>query len=238
MSSVTRLKQGMPSINGSLTDMLIGEQPLPPANVDPPKPLSIRERVKFMQTGLVLPDDITADEWREIAEMVIGADDGIRWWIGDTIRAYKESWGWGNMYDIAEKMFPRYKRRALESMVYVASNVQFTLRGVNLTWSHYKVAASLSDEKQAAALKYAEEHQLSVTEFSAYVNKRNLQLPSEEQRNRQEWISARMNKLRSVANTVLVRGEHPKPQYYESMKAEIEELLAELDRRMREPDAE
>lgn len=199
---------------------------------------SIRDKVIFSRVGFELPESITFDEWKEIAEIVVGADDGIKWWIGDTIRAYKEIWGWGSMYELAHQMFPRYKVRALESMVYVANSVQFTLRRVNLTWSHHKVAASLTNEKQAAALKYAEDNRLSVAEFRAYVNERKLQLPSDEQRNRQEWISARMNKLRTVANTVLVRGEHPNPQYYESMKAEIEELLAELDKRMIEPDAE
>ena len=171
MSSVDRLKAKMPSIKGNLTDIIVGQDPLPAAPTSVSEP-SVWERVQWSRVGFDLPDSLTSDEWQSIAEMVISADNGMQWLIGDIIRRYREEWGWGNMYDVAGEMFPRYKEKALRNMVYVASNIQLSLRKDNLSWTHHMVVASCTDAQQAEYLQYAVDHPMSVSEFKDYVRGR------------------------------------------------------------------
>lgn len=177
MPNVDQLKAKMPSIKGNLTGMIMGEDPLPidPASVAAP---SIWDRVQWSRVGFELPNGITSDEWQSVAEMVISADNGMQWLIGDIIRCYREEWGWGNMYDVASEMFPRYKEKALRNMVYVASNIQLSLRKDNLSWTHHMVVASCTDAQQSEYLQYASEHPMSVSEFKDYVRGKQSRKPS------------------------------------------------------------
>lgn len=234
MSSVTRLKQGMPSINGSLTDMLIGEQPLPPANVEPPKPPSIRERIKYSSIRLEMPDDMTDEEWLEVGQLIAAAESGIQWWIGDWINRFKEEWGWGEIYEKALALFPNYDDGSLANFASVAKAVHFSRRREKpLTYSHHVLVAGYTDQQQNEKLAYAAANNLSVRDFKVYLSGRVIEPPTPDKVQRKRQVDSKMKSFRAAALQAIVNDEDLNMDVYYAAVREIAALVGQMKHKAR-----
>ena len=113
---------------------------------------------KITPTGLVLPDDLEYDNWIQVGETLKLIESGVQWWIGDWL-AFGER-KYGEMYSQALDS-TEYEYQSLADMVYVATNVGFSRRRENLSWSHHREVAALEPEQQTLILDSAVNEGLS-----------------------------------------------------------------------------
>jgi hypothetical protein len=70
------------------------------------------ERVAFTRTGLVLPADVTEQEWRRAGEALGALGDARDWAIGDWLNAGQDhGYVARNRYDLGLELFPDRSRK-------------------------------------------------------------------------------------------------------------------------------
>jgi N6-adenosine-specific RNA methylase IME4 len=118
--------------------------------------------VELSATGLTFTQDVSYDEWSAIGERLQFIGKAVQFWIGDWVR-YGEH-RFGEKYTQAVEL-TGYEQGAIQNMVWVAENVDSSLRSEELSFSHHKEVASLKPAAQEALLNLAEENKLSVREL-------------------------------------------------------------------------
>lgn len=115
----------------------------------------------LLDRALALPDDLSREDWRSSGEALARLDDAQQWRWGDWLLAAKPAWG--EMYDEAQRISGK-DAQTLQVYKYVASRYQSLIRIKNLSWSHYRVAASIDEiEIRMALLARAEAEGWSVS---------------------------------------------------------------------------
>lgn len=114
------------------------------------------------ETGLVLPEGLSFDEWETIGKKLQRVEKSVRWWIGDWL-AYGER-VYGETYAQAIEA-TGYSVGDLQNMVYVASGIEPSQRCENLSWSHHREVAALSPPEQTRWLDKAEAESWSTREL-------------------------------------------------------------------------
>lgn len=121
------------------------------------------EGVKLYKIGLMLPEDLTFDNWLKIIEVVKKVEGCVQWWLGDALNFGERKYGekYSQALDETE-----YEYGTLRNICYVSNQIEMSLRSDNLTWHHHKEVAVLSDKnEQAKFLEIAERDNLSVREL-------------------------------------------------------------------------
>lgn len=122
---------------------------------------------QFGKLGLDVAGSPTYEQWRSIGDTLLFMATGSQWWIGDWL-AYGDR-QWGKTYDqIAEET--GRKKQTLYNYVWVATNVQFSLRRENLSFEHHKIVAGLAPHLQAKFLSQADEENWSTRRLQEAVN--------------------------------------------------------------------
>lgn len=95
-------------------------------------------------TGLVLPDDVTFEEWASISPLIHGAARSSMWWIGDWIRHGETAYG-AKYHTAAERT--GLDGQTLRTAAMVAEAFPDVLRRRNnLSWSHHReIMVSVED---------------------------------------------------------------------------------------------
>ncbi|MCX8494911.1 MAG: hypothetical protein ORN51_01855 [Akkermansiaceae bacterium] len=119
-------------------------------------------------TGIQFKEELSYDEWMQMANDLGKAGRSIGFVIGDWIN-YGES-RWREKYDEALKA-TRLSRQTLKDYAYVSRKVESSLRQDDLDFSIHAVVAKLktNDEKQHW-LSMAEKHDLSVRRLRKSIN--------------------------------------------------------------------
>jgi hypothetical protein len=117
-------------------------------------------------TGLELPEDLTYDQWEQVGGTLRLMEGAVQFWIGDWIRYGQRRYG--EMYSQALETTD-YEHGSLRNMVYVAEQVELSLRNDNLSFAHHVAVAPLPPEKQSEMLDRAEKDGLSVTSLRAII---------------------------------------------------------------------
>jgi hypothetical protein len=107
----------------------------------------------FTNSGLILPEDITFEDWAAIGQKLQWINKAIHWWIGDWIRFGERKWG--EVYTQALEDTP-FAYQTLANDVWVASAIESSRRKENLTFSHHAVVAALPPAEQDSWLAKAE----------------------------------------------------------------------------------
>ncbi|MDI5980593.1 LmbU family transcriptional regulator [Amycolatopsis magusensis] len=131
-----------------------------PINGNNVEPHGDRGRPKFLppstrtkQTGLIIPGDVSVDEWREIGNHIIVIANSSAWWLGDWL-----IYGQDHYPD-------RYKRaveetsldyQTLRNYAWIARRYPLHRRHAKLSFQHHAELASLPDEQQDEWLSRAE----------------------------------------------------------------------------------
>jgi N6-adenosine-specific RNA methylase IME4 len=118
--------------------------------------------VELSATGLTFTQDVSYDEWSAIGERLQFIGKAVQFWIGDWVR-YGEH-RFGEKYTQAVEL-TGYEQGAIQNMVWVAENVDSSLRSEELSFSHHKEVASLKPAAQEALLQLAEDKELTVREL-------------------------------------------------------------------------
>ncbi len=121
------------------------------------------KRFLLKPTGIIIPDDLTQDEWLDIFKVLRKLNEVIQWSVGDLINHAESEWGntYTEMADITG-----YSEKTLRDYAYVARSVELSIRQDNLSFAHHQVVAGLKDpitkeplaKEQTKWLKKAEEN--------------------------------------------------------------------------------
>ncbi len=103
--------------------------------------------------GLLFTGDGNPDQWNELGTILFKFEMSLQIWLGDWLVQAERTWG-ETYSTIADK----YEKDVdtLYNYHWVCSSVDFSLRGENLNFSHYKAVAALSPEDQNYWLRLAE----------------------------------------------------------------------------------
>ena len=101
-------------------------------------------------TSLMLPSNITYEEWELTLHNLVTLEGGIKWYIGDCLNQ-GEHW-WGEMYtQVLEALGHRYTYQHLANMKSVAKAFPPEWRSEVLRWELYEAVAPLKRENPEAS---------------------------------------------------------------------------------------
>lgn len=126
-------------------------------------------KVIFEKNKLIIHDDITIDEWKELGRGLKQIEGSVQFWIGDWARFGEKRGFTGKytdpkVYDELEEI-TGLDRKTLYGYKGISESIESSLRRDDLSFSHHKEVASLPKEKQEKFLQLASEKDLSVREL-------------------------------------------------------------------------
>ncbi len=125
--------------------------------------------IGMSQTGLVIPQDITNDEWVAFYSVISNVKQSIQFIIGDWF-AYGADKFKHSYAQIAEAT--GYKESTVETFASVCRNVPRLTRVNSLGFSHHRVVSTLAPNRQIEALNHAVENQLSARDLQQYLTEK------------------------------------------------------------------
>lgn len=108
-------------------------------------------RFEFSKVGLIVPEDMTDEEYEAIGNLLLEMQGAIQWWIGDWARWESKHKSYGEKYEmlIAKTGFAR---QTIENWRWVASAYPKTsLRKEDLSFSHHLIVARREDRAEILA---------------------------------------------------------------------------------------
>lgn len=125
-------------------------------------------KVIFEKNKLIIHDDITIDEWKELGRGLKQIEGSVQFWIGDWARFGEKRGFTGKytdpkVYDELEEI-TGLKRQTIQQYKWVAENTSSN-RLEDLSFTHHIEVASLPLDKQKQFLQLASEKDLSVREL-------------------------------------------------------------------------
>lgn len=132
-------------------------------------------KAKFEKNSLILSDDITLSEWKELGQGLKQIEGCVQFWIGDWAR-FGEKKGFtgkytdSKVYDELEEI-TGLDHGTLKNYKSVSERVESSLRNDDLSFNHHVEVAKLEPEKQVEFLNKASEEKLSVRELREEIKK-------------------------------------------------------------------
>lgn len=99
--------------------------------------------------GLQLPEDISFDDWLTVGQRLRSVERSMMWCIGDWINFGERKWG--EKYKQAITL-TGYDYKTLCDASWVSRAFELSRRRDNLSWSHHRDAAALSEEDRDVVL--------------------------------------------------------------------------------------
>jgi hypothetical protein len=164
---------------------------------DPIDELNLPHGVKLCKTGIVLPDELTLDEWEEVGTKLMTIDRGIQWALADWW-AYGHH-RYGERAYIA-KTFP-YDFGSLMNLGSVARRVTPSFRNEAVSFTHHVVVAPLEPERQKQLLKMAARNKWSVSKLRDMLHE-NSDPPDDDQKSIR-WAESFLTQARRAQPTRL-----------------------------------
>ena len=128
----------------------------------------------FQKNKLLLNDDITIDEWRELGQQLKQVEGSVQFWIGDWARfgdkkGFTGKYTDSKVYDELEDI-TGLERQTIKEFKWVAEKTS-SARADDLTFRHHREVAKLPPEKQIEFLSKASEEKLSSRELRDLIKK-------------------------------------------------------------------
>jgi N6-adenosine-specific RNA methylase IME4 len=142
------------------------------------------EKAKFEKNSLILNDNITIEEWKELGGQLKKIEGCVQFWIGDWARfgdkkGFTEKYTDSKVYDELEEI-TGLERKAIQNIKSITDNIDSSRRREDLSFSHHAEVAKLNPEKQTEFLQKASEEKLSVRELRNLIKqeeRNNIQQP-------------------------------------------------------------
>ncbi len=122
----------------------------------------VPEGVRYEANRLVIPPDVSYDEWETLGRFLRVLESAVRWWLGDWLAFGEHKYGqrYSQALDESDLTYS-----SLANSKYVSSKVPPEQRNGNLSWSHHAEVASLDHEEQRRLLEEAAREKLSVRQL-------------------------------------------------------------------------
>lgn len=120
---------------------------------------------KLENNQLIIKEEITKKEWKELGCYLSHLQGNVQFWIGDWIR-FGDKKGYyvnGNVYDEAIEI-TGLERQTLQAFKWVAERTSLT-RIKDLSFNHHRQVAALGESEQIYFLNMAIQEKLSVAEL-------------------------------------------------------------------------
>lgn len=131
--------------------------------------IELPHRIERRETGLVIANDTSFEEWQSMGDWLQSAERSLMWWIGDWMRFGEHKWGekYAQAIDATGQSY-----QTLRDAAWVSGAFGLSERSDKLGWSHYRQAASVKDKSaRSLILRDAEQEGWSVRETRAAVNR-------------------------------------------------------------------
>ncbi len=104
-------------------------------------------------TGLVLPDDLTFQDWEQVGEVLQRMSGSIMWWVGDWLNYGHRKYGETYAQAVTAT---GYAVETVRQAAWVADRVETVTRRNGLSWSVHRAVAALDTAAQVHWLDKAE----------------------------------------------------------------------------------
>ena len=136
------------------------------------------EKAKFERNSLIIQENVTLEEWKQLGQGLKQVEGCVQFWIGDWARFGEKKGFMGKytdskVYDELEEI-TGLERKTLQNYKYVADSVESSLRKEDLSYKHHEEVAKLTPEKQVEFLNKAVDEKLSVRELREEVRKKDI----------------------------------------------------------------
>ena len=130
------------------------------------------KKAVFEKNKLILNDNITIDEWKELGQQLKQVEGSVQFWIGDWARFGDKKGYYTNpkVYDELEEI-TGLDRGTIKNYKSVAENIPSSLRRDDLSFSQHQEVAKLEPEEQKFFLQKAVDEDLTVRELRAEIRK-------------------------------------------------------------------
>jgi N6-adenosine-specific RNA methylase IME4 len=137
------------------------------------------QKARFEKNILVISEEITIDEWKELGQGLKQVEGCVQFWIGDWARFGDKKGFTGKytdpkVYDELQEI-TGLDRNTLKAMKSVSEKVSTSTRLPDLGFSHHREVAKLPPERQETFLKQASEQKLSVRDLRETIRKADVQ---------------------------------------------------------------
>lgn len=174
---------------------------------------------RLTQTGLIIPSDITPEDYANIGRILLRLEGGIQWMIGDWL-AFGEERKWGETYQAVAEEFG-YEIDTLYTYAWLSRKIGHAIRRYELSFSHHRLVANMKPDEQAYWLNQAIEEEWSVKQLRGAISQQvTLQIDQAH-----SPLTDRKNKR--VFNKVwqaLERGEDVKTAWIDHLQRWLDEL--------------
>lgn len=131
--------------------------------------VEIPQRIERRETGLIIDDGTSFEEWAAMGEWLQSAERSLMWWIGDWMRFGERKWG--EKYAQAIEV-TGHTYQTLADAKWVAEKFSdFSCRHEKLSFTHHREVARLPINQAERLLREAEREGWSVRETRAQVNR-------------------------------------------------------------------
>lgn len=122
--------------------------------------------VRYEPTRLVIPTNLTLDEFVGLLRSLGGIARGHQWWVGDALVEGEKRYG-EEIAQHAEEL--NLEPHTLTNWRWVADSIKSSRRREDLTWSHHAEVARLPAKDQTTALAKAAKESWTVRQLRDYV---------------------------------------------------------------------
>jgi hypothetical protein len=119
-------------------------------------------------TGLMLPESLTLDQWKDVGFDLCIVDSGVQWAIGDWWFHGRHTYGKRKAYATAKEL--PYQFGSLMNLGCVAGSVKSSSRNELLSFTHHVAVAPLEPEDQKRWLAKAVERKWSVNQLREHIH--------------------------------------------------------------------
>ena len=117
------------------------------------------------KTALVLPENISFDEWQAVGDKIMQCTHSCMWWLGDWWAFGEHKYG----ERVSQAQESDYSFQTLMNAASVARSIETSRRREVLSFSHHKEVAALEPDAQDEFLSAAEEKDMSTRELRKIV---------------------------------------------------------------------
>lgn len=126
------------------------------------------KRFEFTGTALVIPENVTQQEWDEIGLLIKDVEKATVWAVADWANYAAEHWK-ASYEAIAEDY--KYDLKTLYTYAWIARNVPTSIRNRSLTFAHHRAVAKMTPDEQLYWLSQAEIHLWTISQMKVEIAK-------------------------------------------------------------------
>lgn len=147
----------------SITDMAIGDgaSEIPENALIPAADGNyIYKRFTMTPVGLIVPEDVQAEELKDLGRVIHGLQTSIQWIVGDMMNSMRRIWG-DSYQSVAADL--GYEVKTVHEWASICRKVSIRMEG--LSFGHHQLVSPYTHEEQHRMLEWAVNNKASINEL-------------------------------------------------------------------------